>query len=375
MRPPSGGAGRLLRCLALVAALALAAAQACDAAEAPPPGVAAQPEAQPKLLLYEIVSESPHDPTAFLQGLQHDRLCGAAAVAANATVAPGAAGAAGCAEVWWESVGEYGASSVRLVDAASGRVLRRTDLAPQWFGEGLVKLGARVYQMTWQTPTIFVYDERLTQARAHAAAAAVAAAVAAGRGAALPPPPVLPTRTPPPTSSPQQTTHALPARAQLEALQSPLRDGWGLATDGEALIASDGSARLTWLDPATLAARRSVMVTDAGVPVRWLNELEWVNGSVWANVWQTECVAIIEPASGRVTSWLLLHGLRGGLAARRLPQPRGMDVLNGLAHDAASGRVWATGKLWPRIFEIRAVAPASQRDPRLADLRRRCRPR
>lgn len=301
-----------LCCLLLAAC---ASPQVCDASERPSSATAPSPAPPPTFFTYSIVAEHPHDPDAFLQGLQYDLLCPGGNSTPNA-------GGEGCQEVWWESVGEYGRSSIRLVDVATGKAIRSTPLERKWFGEGLARLGDRVYQLTWQTPTAFVYD---VEALRHVA-----------------------------------------------TLRSPLADGWGLAaTPDGLLVASDGSDRLTWLRPGTLEAVRSVAVKDGDRPIRYLNELEFINGSVWANVWQTECIAQIDPISGAVTGWLLTHGLSGELKARRLRQPRRMDVLNGIAYDVTKDRLFITGKLWPRIFEVRLNKP-NQADPRLQQLRQAC---
>ncbi|MBN1506557.1 MAG: glutaminyl-peptide cyclotransferase, partial [Sedimentisphaerales bacterium] len=127
-------------------------------------------------------------------------------------------------------------------------------------------------------------------------------------------------------------------------------EGWGITYDGERLIMSDGTARLYFLNPETHLVEYYVTVHDRGADVARLNELEFVNGLVYANVWQTDTIAMINPADGRVTGWLDLSGL---LDTR--PISGRVDVLNGIAYDAAGGRLFVTGKLWPWLFEIRML--------------------
>jgi glutamine cyclotransferase len=127
-------------------------------------------------------------------------------------------------------------------------------------------------------------------------------------------------------------------------------EGWGLTDDGTSLVMSDGTSTLRFLDPATLAVQRTVTVTDEGREVTQLNELEYVKGEIYANVWRTNLIARIDPATGHVTGWIDLTGL---LASSE--RTGNEDVLNGIAYDEATDRLWVTGKLWPRLFEIRVV--------------------
>jgi len=155
---------------------------------------------------------------------------------------------------------------------------------------------------------------------------------------------------------------------------TPLSDGWGLTTGGQPgeLLATDGSATLSVLDAATLRLLRSVQVTDGGAPVRQLNELEWVDGEVWANIWLTECIARIDPTTGVVTGWLLMHGLRDSLAEGRPGGLSGVDVLNGVAWDARRRRLFVTGKYWPRLFQVHVRRAETQGAEAAARARRRC---
>jgi len=124
-------------------------------------------------------------------------------------------------------------------------------------------------------------------------------------------------------------------------------EGWGLTHDGRSLIMSDGTDELRVLDPSTFAEQRRIKVTAAGAPVRRLNELEIVRGEIYANVWMTDYVARINPSSGRVTAYVDLHGLLSPTERART------DVLNGIAYDAEHDRLFVTGKLWPKVFEIK----------------------
>ncbi len=222
---------------------------------------------------FDVVSEHPHDPTAFTQGLQwyNGRL--------------------------FESTGEVGTSGIREVDLASGRVLRRRELAPPHFGEGLVILGDKLFQITWKTGKAFVYDWKTFEPKGDF---------------------------------------------------SYDGEGWGLTTDGASLIMSDGSSTLRWRDPNTFAEQKTLAVTDHGTPVTQLNELEWVKGEIWANVWQSDQIARIDPATGTVTGWIDLAGILP--AMDRSGQE---DVLNGIAYDAAADRYFVTGKKWSKLYEIR----------------------
>ena len=196
-----------------------------------------------------------------------------------------------------ESTGLYGASSVRRVDPRTGRVLKRVVLSRRLFGEGLTVHGGRAIQLTWIDGRVLFWAPRTLTARGSSAYA---------------------------------------------------REGWGLTTDGSSLIASDGSATLRFLDPTTLAVRRTVEVRDGFSRVARLNELEYRDGVVWANVWPSDRIALIDPATGRVRAWLDLTRLRQRLGGRG-------EVLNGIARDPVTGQMVVTGKLWPRMFAIRLV--------------------
>ena len=192
-------------------------------------------------------------------------------------------------------------SSLRRVDLETGQVRQRVDLDMRYFGEGVALLDGLVYQLTWRSRVGFVYDlAELTPLREFAYGAS-------------------------------DTT------------------GWGLTDDDEALWLSDGSSWLSRRDPRTFTELSRVQAVHDGNPVRGLNELEWVAGEIWANVYRSDIIARIDPASGAVVGWIDLRGL---LTAE---ERRGVDVLNGIAWDPAQERIFVTGKLWPWVFEIELV--------------------
>jgi glutamine cyclotransferase len=201
-----------------------------------------------------------------------------------------------------ESTGLNGQSSLREVELPTGRVLKHVSLPGEFFGEGLAVWHGHAYQLTWQNQRGFVYDADTFRRE-------------------------------------REFTYA--------------GEGWGLTTDGQALLLSDGTNRIRCFDPETFKVRRTIEVTMDGKPVDRLNELEWVNGEIFANVWQTDRVVRIDPATGRVRGVIDFRGL---LAA--IDRGPDTDVLNGIAYDAASDRLFITGKRWPKIFEVRLkVAP------------------
>lgn len=197
----------------------------------------------------------------------------------------------------YEGTGLNGRSSVRKVKLETGEVLQKQDVAPVYFGEGLTNWGSRLIELTWQSGVGFVYD-----------------------------------------------------RSNFQMLSSFKYDteGWGLTQDGTNLIESDGSATLRFWNPDTFAETRRVTVQDKGQPVTNLNELEYIKGEVYANVWQTDTIVRINPQTGAVVGTINLAGL---LSAE--DKTSGVDVLNGIAYDAAGDRLFVTGKLWPKLFEIK----------------------
>lgn len=198
---------------------------------------------------------------------------------------------------FYESTGLAGRSTLRRVEFPSGKVARSISLAPDLFAEGLALVGDRLSQLTWQSHRGFVYD-----------------------------------------------------RETFKLLRefSYNTEGWGLAYDGKNLVMSDGSSTLTFLNPETFQPGRRLIVTWNGRAQDQLNELEYIEGEIWANVWQTDWILRIDPETGRVKSFLDLKNLLS-------PQLRSgsEDVLNGIAYDPQTHRIFVTGKLWPRLFEIR----------------------
>lgn len=196
----------------------------------------------------------------------------------------------------YEGTGLNGRSGIRRVRLENGEVLQARTLENTYFGEGIAAVGDRLVQLTWQAGIGFVYDRK--------------------------------------TFERQRTfTYA--------------GEGWGLTYDGARLIMSDGTPVLRFLDPRTFAVTGRLEVKDAGRPVDDLNELEMVKGEIFANVWGTDRIARISPASGAVTGWIDLRGLLAPADAA------GVDVLNGIAYDPAGDRLFVTGKLWPKLFEIK----------------------
>jgi glutamine cyclotransferase len=200
----------------------------------------------------------------------------------------------------FESTGLYGNSSLRRVDLETGGVLQLLSLQPQYFGEGIAVVGDKIVQLTWQSHVGFVYDR-------------------AGFGL-------------------------------LQEFEYPT-EGWGLTYDSSRLIMSDGTTNLYFLDPVTFQRVGQVTVHDTG-PVTELNELEYINGTVYANVWREEKIAVINPQNGQVTAWIDLTGIQD------LKNQDPNNVLNGIAYDANGDRLFVTGKMWPHIFEIKLIPSA-----------------
>jgi len=230
-------------------------------------------QAQVKQYGVKVVKEYPHRTDAYTQGLFFHE------------------------GVLWETTGQYGESTIRTVELASGEPIELKKLTGKYFGEGSVILDGVLYVLTWTNKVAFKYDAA--------------------------------------TLTYQQT------------LRYP-REGWGLTTDGKQLIASDGSANLYFLDKDLKLLKR-LPVTMNGRSLRYLNELEWVDGKIWANVYTTDTIVIINPADGKVEAAIDCTGL--------LPEKlrkKDTDVLNGIARDA-EGRIYLTGKKWPRLYQVELV--------------------
>ena len=225
---------------------------------------------------YRVVKQYPHDPAAYCQGLVFD------------------------GGVLHESTGQRGTSSVRTVELETGKVLRKTDLSEQYFGEGLALVGERLIQLTWEEGVARIYE-----------------------------------------------------RATLRAVDQfqYKGEGWGLAFDGQHLIMSDGSEVLVFRDPQTFKEVRRVTVRMKGKPLEEINELEMVEDELWANVWKKDWIARIDPRTGEVLGIVDLTGIFD-----RSTIDNEDAVLNGIAYDPKEKRLFVTGKLWPKLFEIEVVA-------------------
>jgi len=235
--------------------------------------VAAQTPAGAPVRSYEVVAEYPHDPDAFTQGL----------ILVDGQL--------------YEGTGLNGSSELRLVDLTTGEVLESHRLATEFFGEGITVLGDRIFQLTWQTQTAFVYERETFE---------------------------------------QIGTFSYDT------------EGWGLTHDGTSLIMSDGSDRIFFRDPDTFEITKQLEVHDGETPIANLNELEYIDGLIWANVWRTNLIARIDPDTGLVIDWLDLTALTEQILATG----QRVDVLNGIAWNPETGTVYVTGKFWPTLFEI-----------------------
>jgi glutamine cyclotransferase len=196
-----------------------------------------------------------------------------------------------------ESTGQAGTSSLRRVEPETGKVLKKINVPRPYFAEGITFFKGKIYQLTWQHQLGFIYEAE-----------------------------------------------------SFEKLGefSYRGEGWGLTNDGSSLIMSDGTNRIRFLDPDNFQVNRTISVLDGRNPVAGINELEYVHGEIYANIWHKERVARIEPQTGRVLGWIDLTGLRA------LSDAKGSEaVLNGIAYDEENDRLYVTGKLWPKLFEIR----------------------
>lgn len=226
---------------------------------------------------FNVVNTYPHDISAFTQGLfYHDGFL-------------------------YEGTGKRGLSRLSKVNLDDGTAVMNKALSQRYFGEGIELVGDRIFQLTWQSHLVFVYDAE---------------------------------------SFDQLDTHY------------NATEGWGLAYDGEQLILSDGTHELQFLDPETFVPTHKVPVTLNGSPIVNLNELEYINGEVWANVWQTDYILRIDPASGNVNSIVDLTGL-----SDRTRLGSAEAVLNGIAWDEETERLFVTGKHWSNLFEIELIIP------------------
>lgn len=197
----------------------------------------------------------------------------------------------------YESAGGDGTSSLRLVELESGRVLDKVDVPMPYFAEGITLFNGKIYQLTWQHGVGFIYDangfSKIGQFRYEG-------------------------------------------------------EGWGLTNDGQSLILSDGTNRIRFLDPGSFKVTKTISVLDGNKPIDSLNELEYFDGQIYSNLWHRDVIAVINPQTGKVNAWIDLTGLLKPGEVRDEEA-----VLNGIAYDAANKRLFVTGKLWPKLFEIR----------------------
>jgi glutamine cyclotransferase len=196
-----------------------------------------------------------------------------------------------------ESTGQEGSSSLRRVEPETGKVLQKVDVPAPYFAEGITLLKGKIYQLTWQHQLGFIYDA---------------------------------------------WTFEQIGKFNYQG------EGWGLTNDGQSLILSDGTNRIRFVDPDNFQVRKTIAVVDGNAPVTEINELEYVQGEIYANIWHADRIARIDPLSGRIVGWIDLTGL---LARGEVQDEEA--VLNGIAYDEPNRRLFVTGKLWPKLFEIR----------------------
>jgi glutamine cyclotransferase len=201
--------------------------------------------------------------------------------------------------LFYEGTGQVGTSYLRKVDPETGKVLFQLNLEPPFFGEGIAILGDRIFQLTWESKVGFVYDKSTMK--------------------------------------------------QINKIYYQT-EGWGLTTIGNKLIMSDGTNCLYFMDPDQFSIISRIEVYDNEKKVDKLNELEYINGEIWANIWQTDLIARIDPSSGKVIAYIDMKGI--------LSDPEtdtNVNVLNGIAYDKDGKRIFVTGKNWPKLFEIRII--------------------
>jgi len=199
----------------------------------------------------------------------------------------------------FESTGLRGSSSLRRVELKTGKVKKKIEVAREYFAEGLTIFRDKIFQLTWQSKKGFVYDLK---------------------------------------------------KFKQEGEFSYEGEGWGLTHDGHSLILSDGTNRIRFLDPVSFQVQRTISVFDQGQPLTQLNELEYINGEIYANVWKTDRIVRIDPTTGKINAWVDMTGLH-----HQGPDDNMENCLNGIAYDAEGGRLFVTGKRWPSLYEIRLV--------------------
>jgi glutamine cyclotransferase len=204
---------------------------------------------------------------------------------------------------FYESTGLHGKSFLYRKDIKTGKTLQKVKMDQEYFGEGIALLKNKIYQLTWKNGTVFVYDAK---------------------------------------------TFRMIGQMKYEG------EGWGLTSDGRYLMMSDGSSTITFRDPDSFQVVRKIEVRDGSRPVDRLNELEFIEGEIWAHIFTEDMIVRISPKNGRVKGWIDLSVLRS-----RLSPNAWVDVINGLAYDAKGNRIFVTGKFWPNVFEIRVAGFAN----------------
>ena len=222
---------------------------------------------------FEVVNSWPHDCKSYTQGLIFYQ------------------------NLFFESAGQYGESSLRRVEPPTGKVLKKFKVPKEYFAEGIALFQGKIFQLTWESQKGFIYD---------------------------------------------LDSFKLLGEFTYEG------EGWGLTHDNHSLIMSDGTNRIRFLDPTSFKTERTISVYDNKRPVSQLNELEYIKGEIYANIWHSNRIVRLDPASGKILGWIDLTGLLTSAG-----DCNHVDVLNGIAYDEESDRLFVTGKLWPKVFEIR----------------------
>lgn len=249
-------------------------------------------EPVPTSYTYQVLNSYPHADTAWTQGFEYDN------------------------GVFLEGTGQTGRSYVWRAEIATGNVIKQHLLDNPYFGEGVTRLGSKIFQLTWLDHICFVYNE---------------ADLASGG-------PLF------------GTSQGITAIDTLDYGGQ----GWGLTNNGSEIIMSNGSSLIRHRDPDDFSIIREYQVKDRGRAIDEINELELINGMVYANIWQTDSIYVFDPADGKVTAWIDLAGLP--LPADQNPN---QNVLNGIAYDATGDRLFVTGKYWSKVYEIQLVPAAN----------------
>ncbi|WP_163399815.1 glutaminyl-peptide cyclotransferase [Flavobacterium fluviatile] len=229
----------------------------------------------PKLLKYKIINTFPHDIASFNEGLEFHN------------------------DTLYESTGQKGSSYIRKYDYKTGKIYKQVDLDKKYFGEGITILDGKLYQLTWQEKTGFIYDAKTL-------------------------------------------------KLEKSFKYDKEIEGWGMTNDGKYIYRSDGTEKIWKMDPATQKLIDYINVYSATSKIKAVNELEWINGKIYANIWQKDAIAVINPTSGAVEGILNMTDLRKNMSSKITTD----DVLNGIAYNPKTKTIFVTGKNWEKIFEI-----------------------